>query len=280
MGVLPGTLHSFPAEALGGLRRGVSPLEMANVYSTIADGGWRNKQITIRKVVFPGGRVDSSWGVPHRTKVLSTAATTDETEILQHNVQYGTATGSAIGCPTAAKTGTTSGLVDAWLDGFTPNRATVVWMGYPKVEHLDDRRPRPGAVRRPAPGATSGTTSCRRSSPRRARRCRTHGRPDDLRALHREIRGVGPPSYVPKSTGPSGPTGASGTGGARRPGAPSAPSRGDDHARDGDHRPDDTRRRRPPRPRDPHADTNSPRAPGAGGAAAPDNDDRMTLLLR
>ena len=76
MGVLPGTLHSYPAEALGGLTRGVSPLEMANVYSTIADGGWRNKQITIRKVVFPGGRVDRSWGVPHRTKVLSTAATT------------------------------------------------------------------------------------------------------------------------------------------------------------------------------------------------------------
>ena len=47
-----------------------------------------------------------------------------ETEILQHNVQSGTATRSAIGCPTAAKTGTTSGLVDAWLDGFTPNRVS------------------------------------------------------------------------------------------------------------------------------------------------------------
>jgi penicillin-binding protein 1A len=133
MGVVKGTLHSYPAEALGGLTIGVTPLEMANVYSTIADGGWRNKQITIRKVVFASGRVDRSWGIPHRTKVLSTAATAVETEILQHNVQYGTATLSAIGCPTAAKTGTTSGLVDAWLDGFTPNRTTVVWMGYEKA---------------------------------------------------------------------------------------------------------------------------------------------------
>jgi penicillin-binding protein 1A len=139
MGVVPGTLSSFPAEALGGLTRGVTPLEMANVYSTLADGGWRNKQITIRKVVFPNGRVDSSWGVPHRVKVLSTAAAAVETEILQHNVQYGTATLSAITCPTAAKTGTTSGLVDAWLDGYTPNRATVVWMGYPNANiSMDD----------------------------------------------------------------------------------------------------------------------------------------------
>ena len=133
MGVLPGTLHSYAAEALGGLTVGVTPLEMANVYATIADGGWRNKQITITKVVFPDGHVDRSWGIPHRTKVLSSAAAAVETEILQHNVEFGTATLSAIGCPTAAKTGTTSHLVDAWLDGFTPNRATVVWMGYPQA---------------------------------------------------------------------------------------------------------------------------------------------------
>ena len=43
----------------------------------------------------------------------------------------GTAGRSAINCPTAAKTGTTSELVDAWLDGYTPNYSTVVWMGYP-----------------------------------------------------------------------------------------------------------------------------------------------------
>jgi penicillin-binding protein 1A len=126
-------LDSYPAEALGGLTVGVTPLEMANVYATLADGGWRNKQITITKVVFPDGHVDSSWGKPHRTKVLSTAAAAVETEILQHNVEYGTATLSAVSCPSAAKTGTTSGLVDAWLDGFTPNRATVVWMGYPQA---------------------------------------------------------------------------------------------------------------------------------------------------
>ena len=136
---------------------------MANVYSTIADGGWRNKQITITKVVFPDGRVDRSWGVPHRTKVLSTAAAAVETEILQHNVEYGTATLSAIGCPSAAKTGTTSRLVDAWLDGFTPNLTTVVWMGYAKANISMNDVHGAAAVRRRRCRRRSGTTSWSRS---------------------------------------------------------------------------------------------------------------------
>src|SRR5262249_13736670 len=130
MGVVS-PLHSYAAEALGGLTEGVTPLEMANVFATIADGGWRNTPIAIKKVVFPDGHVDTNWGKPHRVKVLSEAVTAAETNILRQNVQSGTATKSAINCPTAAKTGTTSELVDAWLDGFTPNYSTVVWMGYP-----------------------------------------------------------------------------------------------------------------------------------------------------
>lgn len=124
-------LHSYPSEALGGLTLGVSPLEMADVYATLADGGYRNKPIAITKVVFPDGHVDKSWGRPHRTKVLSDGVTSEETKILEENVQSGTAVRSKIACPTAAKTGTTEELVDAWLDGYTPEYATAVWMGYP-----------------------------------------------------------------------------------------------------------------------------------------------------
>jgi penicillin-binding protein 1A len=124
-------LSSYPAEALGGLTLGVTPLEMADVYATLADGGLRNTPIAITKVVFPNGHVDSGWGVPHRVKVISNGVTAEETNILHQNVLSGTATRSAIDCPTAAKTGTTSELVDAWLDGYNPEYATVVWMGYP-----------------------------------------------------------------------------------------------------------------------------------------------------
>lgn len=124
-------LSSYPAEALGGLTLGVTPLEMADVYATLADGGYRNKPIAITKVVFPNGHVDRSWGKPHRVKVLSNGITAEETNVLHENVESGTATRSAIDCPTAAKTGTTSELIDAWLDGYTPRYSTVVWMGYP-----------------------------------------------------------------------------------------------------------------------------------------------------
>jgi penicillin-binding protein 1A len=124
-------LEGNPAQALGGLTLGVTPLEMADVYATLADGGYRNTPIAITKVVFPDGQVDENWGKPHRVRVLSEAVTSVETSILQQNVQSGTAVRSAINCPTAAKTGTTEELVDAWLDGYTPDYATAVWMGYP-----------------------------------------------------------------------------------------------------------------------------------------------------
>jgi penicillin-binding protein 1A len=124
-------LSSFPAEALGGLTLGVTPLEMAVVFATLADGGWRNSPIAITKVVFPDGRVDNNWGQPHRVKVLSEAITGEETSVLHQNVLGGTAVKSAIGCPTAAKTGTTNDFIDAWLDGYNSEYSTVVWMGYP-----------------------------------------------------------------------------------------------------------------------------------------------------
>ena len=124
-------LSSYASEAIGGLTLGVTPLEMSVVYATLADGGWRNTPIAITKVVFPDGHVDSSWGRPHRTKVLSEAITGEETNILHENVLGGTAVRSAISCPTAAKTGTTSEFIDAWLDGYNSEYATVVWMGYP-----------------------------------------------------------------------------------------------------------------------------------------------------
>jgi penicillin-binding protein 1A len=123
-----------PAQALGGLEVGVTPLEMAVVYATLADGGWRNTPIAITKVVFPDGQVDENWGQPQRVKVLSEAVTAEETSILHQNVLAGTAVRSVINCPTAAKTGTTSELVDAWLDGYTPEYSTVVWMGYPNKD--------------------------------------------------------------------------------------------------------------------------------------------------
>ena len=46
-------LDGIPAEGLGGLRIGVSPLEMASAYATLADGGIYRKPTAIRKVDLP-----------------------------------------------------------------------------------------------------------------------------------------------------------------------------------------------------------------------------------
>ena len=51
-------LDGIPAEGIGGLRVGVSPLEMADAYATLAAGGIHRDPVAIEKVVFPGGKVD------------------------------------------------------------------------------------------------------------------------------------------------------------------------------------------------------------------------------
>ena len=125
-------LDGLPAEGLGGLRLGVSPLEMADAYATLASGGIRNEPIAIRKVVFPDGKSEDL-GKPQRKRVLSDGVAYEVTKILEQNMRSGTAVRANIGCPDAAKTGTTDNFNDAWLVGYTPKLATAVWMGYPNA---------------------------------------------------------------------------------------------------------------------------------------------------
>ncbi len=122
-------LDAFPAEGLGGLTIGVTPLEMANAYSTLADGGVRVDPVAITKVTFPDGHSDN-WGAVKATRVFSDGVAATATDILQANVQGGTGTAASYGCPAAGKTGTTSDYKDAWFVGYTPDVATAVWVGY------------------------------------------------------------------------------------------------------------------------------------------------------
>jgi penicillin-binding protein 1A len=124
-------LHGYPAEGLGGLTDGVSPLEMARAYATIANGGYRVKPIVVRKVTFPDQHVDNL-GKPSRHKVFDDGVAYEATKILVKNVQGGTGTAAQIGCPAAGKTGTVDDYTDAWFVGFTPRLVTSVWVGHPK----------------------------------------------------------------------------------------------------------------------------------------------------
>src|SRR5215218_9300671 len=135
-------LHGYPAEGLGGLTRGVSPLEMANAYATIASGGWRYRPIAVRRVRFPDGHVDNL-GKPRRHRAFSDGVTYEATKILEQNVKSGTGFPNAtrIGCPAAGKTGTTDAFSDAWFVGYTPRLTTAVWLG-----HAKSRAPMPGVA--------------------------------------------------------------------------------------------------------------------------------------
>jgi penicillin-binding protein 1A len=124
-------LDSIPAEGIGGMRIGVSPLEMADGYATLASGGVHHPPIAIRKVVFPDGRVDRP-EKPEGNRVISAAVAYEVTKLLHQNIIGGTGTAAYTGCGgQAGKTGTTDNFTDAWFVGYQPNQTTAVWVGYP-----------------------------------------------------------------------------------------------------------------------------------------------------
>lgn len=127
-------MDSYPAEALGGLTRCCTPLEMTRAYVTMNSGGYRTRAVSITSVRFPDGHVDKSLGRPGRVKVFTDGMTSEAIKAMEANVQRGTGTRAALGfCTAAGKTGTTSGFKDAWFNGMTPNLNTAVWVGFPKT---------------------------------------------------------------------------------------------------------------------------------------------------
>jgi penicillin-binding protein 1A len=117
---------------------GVSPLDMASAYATLAAGGIYSEPMAIRKVVLPGGAVDtdSGWGTPQRRRVVADWVADEVTEILEDNMTQGTGTGASVffNRPAAGKTGTTDDHTDAWFCGYTPTLSTTVWVGYPQAQ--------------------------------------------------------------------------------------------------------------------------------------------------
>jgi len=100
-------LDGIPAETLGGLRLGVSPLEMADAYSTLASGGMPQ-----RADRDPQGRLPGRARRRHRRSAaqpgLPDGVASTVTDILQDNVDAGTGTAAQTDCTyEAGKTGTT-----------------------------------------------------------------------------------------------------------------------------------------------------------------------------
>jgi penicillin-binding protein 1A len=130
-------LDGIPAEGIGGLRIGVSPLEMAAAYATLAAGGIRHAPVAVRRVVFPSGRVDHPERVEPK-RVVPEGVAYEVTQLLRDNITGGTGTAAYTGCGgQAGKTGTTDNYTDAWFAGFQPNLATAVWVGYPQSNQIE-----------------------------------------------------------------------------------------------------------------------------------------------
>jgi penicillin-binding protein 1A len=126
-------LQGLPSETLGGLRNCCSPLEMANAYATIVDGGWRNTPKAITQVRFPDGKIDDL-SKPTRVKVFDSAAMYEVVKILAMNISVpGTGGRAKTGCPVGGKTGTVDKNTDAWFVGFSPRLATSTWVGFPQA---------------------------------------------------------------------------------------------------------------------------------------------------
>lgn len=117
--------------ALGGLTYGVSPLDMAVAFGTIANQGIRVEPIAVLRVEDMDGNVLEE-NVSKKKVVISEESAYLMTSMLRDaiTVSGGTGGNAYFGKPAAGKTGTTSDWKDAWFCGYTPSKVGVVWMGY------------------------------------------------------------------------------------------------------------------------------------------------------
>jgi len=123
------TITAVPAIALGGLKEGVTPLEMASAYGTLANGGMHFAAHAILEVRDAEGEVirsERSKGV----RAIPANVAYLVTDMLKGVISKGTGTAARIGRPAAGKTGTTQQYRDAWFVGYTPDLVASVWVGH------------------------------------------------------------------------------------------------------------------------------------------------------
>ncbi len=146
LGIITPIDDGQPAIGLGGLYVGVTTLEMAHAYATIANNGQRvggsilfhtpdagivdpsMEPISIKRIEFPDGT--TMINSPIKIQAVPEDDALTVIEAMKGVITKGTGKLAAIGRPAAGKTGTTSDYKDAWFVGFTPQRATAIWVGY------------------------------------------------------------------------------------------------------------------------------------------------------
>ncbi|MCU7807884.1 MAG: penicillin-binding protein 1B, partial [Candidatus Thiodiazotropha sp. (ex Semelilucina semeliformis)] len=123
-------LDPYPSLLLGAVS--LSPLEMTQMYQTLANGGYSATLKAIREVTDATGKPLSRYPLAVKPAVDARAVF-----LLRHALQEVTHTGTAkalqwllpAGVEVAGKTGTTDKLRDSWFAGFDRRRVGVVWVG-------------------------------------------------------------------------------------------------------------------------------------------------------
>lgn len=116
------------ATSLGGMTRGVTPLEIASAYGTFANGGVHVPYVAITKILDRNGNILEE-AHPEGIAVITPESAADLTGMLENVITKGTGKGANINRPAAGKTGTTSDYKDAWFVGYTPDLVAAVWIG-------------------------------------------------------------------------------------------------------------------------------------------------------
>ena len=124
--------------AIGGITDGISPLEMAAAYATIANDGVYIEPTFYTKVTDSSGNVVLTPN--QKTERVISEQNAYLTRVITEQpvtASNGTATYCAIkGMETCAKTGTTDDNCDRWLAGMTPYYAAACWFGYDNNEEV------------------------------------------------------------------------------------------------------------------------------------------------
>ncbi len=129
------TDRNLASMALGGLTKGVSPMNMATAYGTLANKGVRTEPITYVRVLDANGNILLE-NQSLTTKVIGEDVAYIITDILKSVVKGGTGTSANLKMPVAGKTGTTTDSVDAWFIGYTPYYVASLWIGHDEPKNM------------------------------------------------------------------------------------------------------------------------------------------------
>ncbi len=127
---VPENLPPYSSTLLGAV--GMTPMDVAQMYQTIASGGFRMPLRAIREVLTADGRQLQRYDLAVQ-QVVPAGPVYLLTNAMQYVVEDGTAQHLrnyiSPDLHVAGKTGTTDDLHDSWFAGFTGDRLAVVWVG-------------------------------------------------------------------------------------------------------------------------------------------------------